>query len=80
MVASLSAICLAETCKEAKIAGKVIEKGDGYIKAVQIPTSPEIQILVENTNVERAQEYAKIAKENNITLEEAALLMAEHLK
>ena len=57
---------------EARSAGQVGEKMDGYLGAVGTP-SPAVQRMVNDINIKRRDVYAARAKAANATLEEYAL-------
>jgi uncharacterized protein YdbL (DUF1318 family) len=78
--ALLAALCLglapgvawALGLDEAKSAGQVGERVDGYVGAVQPDSSGEIRELVKRVNRGRREKYSGIATENGISVEAVA--------
>jgi uncharacterized protein YdbL (DUF1318 family) len=64
---------------DAKTAGLVGERPDGYIGAVGPDPTPETQQLVANINTKRKLEYSRIAKESGTTVEAVAALAGAKL-
>ncbi|MDD5586840.1 MAG: YdbL family protein [Alphaproteobacteria bacterium] len=62
---------------EARGAGLVGEKPDGYVAAVK--PSPEVQSLVAEVNAKRRQEYARISKQNGQPADVVAKLAAQQV-
>jgi len=56
---------------DARNAGQVVEKSDGYVKASG-SVAPNVQKLVADVNKRRKSAYQKIAKKNGITIEQVA--------
>jgi hypothetical protein len=56
------------TLDEAKAQGLVGERPDGYVGAVQANPSAEVKALVEQVNARRTEVYAKIAKEEGVSV------------
>jgi len=59
---------------EARSAGQVGEKADGYAAALK--SSPEVTALVADVNAKRKQEYTRISKENGQPADVVAKLAA----
>lgn len=64
----------AATLDEAKAAGQIGEKQDGYIGLVQASVPADVMALVENVNAQRRARYEEIAKENGIAVQDVAKL------
>lgn len=65
---------IAATLDEAKAAGQIGEKQDGYIGLVQASVPADVAALVESVNAQRRARYEEIAKENGIAVEDVAKL------
>ena len=70
----INGIASAQTLEEAKSAGLIGEKRDGYIGFVQANPPATIVALVNDVNRQRRARYEDIARENNITVNEVAQL------
>ena len=64
----------AATLDEAKAAGQIGEKQDGYIGLVHSNVPADVAALVESVNAQRKARYEQIAQENNISLQDVAKL------
>ncbi len=64
----------AATLEEAKAAGLIGEKQDGYIGLVQANVPADVVALVADVNAQRRQRYEQIARENGIDVREVAKL------
>ncbi len=64
----------AATLDEAKAAGQIGEKQDGYIGLVQASVPADVMALVESVNAQRRARYEEIAKENGIAVQDVAKL------
>ncbi len=64
----------AVTLDEAKAAGQIGEKQDGYIGLVQASVPADVAALVESVNAQRRARYEEIAKENGIAVQDVAKL------
>jgi uncharacterized protein YdbL (DUF1318 family) len=62
---------------EARTQGLVIERQDGYIKAVN--NDSKVQELVNKVNAVRKAEYQRISKENGQPVEVVAKIAAEEI-
>lgn len=65
---------IAATLDEAKAAGQIGEKQDGYIGLVQASVPADVVALVESVNAQRRVRYEQIAAENGIPVSEVAKL------
>lgn len=72
LLASHSAF--AATLEEAKAAGQIGEKQDGYIGLVQNNVPADVAALVESVNAQRRARYEQIANENGIPVGDVAKL------
>jgi hypothetical protein len=65
---------------DAKAAGLIGERPDGYVAAVEPNPSPEIAALVERINSKRRAAYAEIAAEDGVPVDQVAALTAEKIR
>ncbi len=70
----ISGSAFAATLEEAKAAGQIGEKQDGYIGLVQASVPADVVALVESVNAQRRARYEQIANENGIPVSEVAKL------
>lgn len=68
---------LAATLEEAKAAGQIGEKQDGYIGLVQGNVPADVAALVESVNAQRRARYEQIAASNGIAVADVARLAFE---
>ena len=64
---------------EAKAAGLVGERPDGYLGIVASDASAEVRSLVDGINAKRRNEYRRIAQRRGITLSQAEVVIGEQL-
>jgi len=64
----------AQTLEEAKSAGLIGEKSDGYIGLVQSNAPAAVVALINDVNRQRRARYEQIARENGITVQDVAQL------
>ena len=64
----------AATLEEAKTAGQIGEKQDGYIGLVQSNVPADVVALVNDVNSQRRARYEQIARENGIAVQDVAKL------
>lgn len=76
MVVGMSA-AFALDLHDARRAGVVGEKTDGYVAAIQ--SSPEVETLVADVNRRRKEEYARIAAQNGQSVDVVAKLAAAQI-
>ena len=70
----LASVAIAQSLDEAKAAGLIGEKNDGYIGLVQ-PDAPQAVVdLVRDVNRQRRARYEQIARDNNISVTAVAQL------
>jgi len=74
-----AAPALADAVDDAKAAGLVGEKPDGYLGAVPANPPANIAKLVADTNAKRRQAYADIAAQTGTTVEAVAAIAAQKL-
>lgn len=77
LIALLACPAFALELHQARSAGLVGEKADGYVVARK--PSAEVNALVAEVNAKRQQEYARISKENGQTVDVVAKLAAEQI-
>jgi uncharacterized protein len=65
---------------DAKAAGLVGERPDGYVAAVQPNPPPDIAALVKEINAKRRAAYADIAAKQNVPAEQVGAVTAEKIK
>lgn len=70
----------ADQLDDAKDAGQIGERPDGYVAAVEQRPSADIEALVETINNKRRLAYAKIAASENVPVEQVGALAAEKIK
>lgn len=69
-----STTAMAQTLEEAKAAGIIGEKSDGYIGLVQSNAPAAVVALVNDVNRQRRERYQQIAQENGIAVQDVAQL------
>lgn len=67
----------AVTLQEAKAQGLVGEQRDGYVGLVVSNAPAEVVALVRDVNEQRRQRYQQIAQQNNISIEQVAMVAYE---
>lgn len=67
-------VAFAQNLEEAKAAGLVGEKSDGYIGLVEPDAPQALTDLVNDINRQRRARYEQIARDNNISVNEVAQL------
>jgi uncharacterized protein len=65
---------------DAKAAGQIGERPDGFVAALQPNPAPNIAALVRQINAKRLAAYEKIAAEENVSVEQVGALAAEKIK
>lgn len=70
----LAGNAFAATLDEAKAAGQIGEKQDGYIGLVQADAPADVVALVNDVNAQRRQRYQEIAQQNGIPVSEVIKL------
>jgi uncharacterized protein len=65
---------------DAKAAGLIGERPDGFVAAVQPSPPPDIAAIVQQINAKRRAAYEKIAAEENVSAEQVGALAAEKIK
>ncbi len=75
----LPAVTLALTLDEAKAAGWVGERPDGYVGLVRSDAPPGTRDLVNRINAERRANYAAIAARTGTTAEKVGLVAGQKL-
>lgn len=64
---------------DAKKAGSVGERPDGYLGVVAKDAGPDVKALVKQINAKRKQSYGQIAKKRGASVEEVAALAGAKL-
>lgn len=62
----------AQTLHEAKAAGLIGERNDGYLGYVVTPPSDDIKALVEDVNKRRKAKFSETAKNNDLETQQVA--------
>ncbi len=70
---------LAEAKTNAKEAGWIGERPDGYLGLVKSDTPDDIKKLVQNINAKRRERYLEIAKKNGTKLESIQVIVGAKL-
>jgi hypothetical protein len=65
---------------DAKAAGLIGERPDGYVAAVQPNPPPEIAALVKEINAKRRAAYEDIAAKENVPIDQVGAVTAEKIK
>lgn len=65
---------------DAKAAGLIGERPDGFVAAVQPNPPPDIAAIVQQINAKRLAAYEKIAAEENVSVDQVGALAAEKIK
>lgn len=74
LLVTFSGAAFAQTLEEAKAAGIIGEKRDGYIGLVQDSAPAAVVELVADVNRQRRERYQQIARENGISVQDVAQL------
>jgi uncharacterized protein len=69
----------AQSLDEAKAAGQVGERIDGYVGVVDASTPGDVRAMVDQVNAERRQKYAEIAAERGTSVEAVAQIAGQKL-
>jgi uncharacterized protein YdbL (DUF1318 family) len=75
----LPAVALAGPLDDAKAAGMVGERVDGYLGVVRATASTEIRVLVDRINQKRRTKYAEVAAEREVSIEVVAAIAGQKL-
>ena len=65
---------------DAKAAGLIGERPDGYVAAVQPNPAPDIAALVADINAKRRAAYQDIAAKENVPVDQVGALTAEKIR
>jgi len=71
---------LAAPLDDAKAAGLIGERPDGYVAAVAANPSPDVAVIVRQINTKRRAAYVEIAAQENVSVEQVGALAAEKIK
>lgn len=80
MLVGLIGVAAAAPLEDAKAAGLIGERPDGYVAAVQPSPPPDIAALVQQVNSKRRAAYADIAAKEGVPLEQVGALTAEKIR
>jgi uncharacterized protein YdbL (DUF1318 family) len=69
----------ADSLEEARAAGQVGERADGYIALVDSNASADVKKLVDDVNSQRRAAYQKIAGEKGVPAEQIGAITAEKI-
>ncbi|MBX7146150.1 MAG: YdbL family protein [Alphaproteobacteria bacterium] len=69
----------AQSLDDAKAAGLIGEKNDGFVGAVKQPADAKITSLIETINAKRQKAYQDIAGKQNVPVEQVGALAAEKI-
>ena len=67
----------ADSLDDARAAGLIGERPDGYVAAVSPSPAPNVQQMVDTINAQRRKVYEQLAGEKGVPVEEVAALAAE---
>jgi uncharacterized protein YdbL (DUF1318 family) len=70
---------LAQSLDQAKAAGLVGEKVDGFVGVVDANAPAEVRAMVERINAERRAKYAEIAQKQNAPMDAVAKIAGQKL-
>jgi uncharacterized protein YdbL (DUF1318 family) len=79
LLAVPTGVALADQLADAKKAGSVGERPDGYLGLVQQSAGAEVKALVESINGKRREEYRAIAEKRGTSVEAVAALAGAKL-
>ncbi|HEU4431370.1 MAG TPA: YdbL family protein [Myxococcota bacterium] len=79
LVLAIALPALALDLDEARAKGKLGERSDGYVAAVDDSPSQEVSQLAEQVNAQRRAHYAEIAKKTGAPVEAVAALAGQKL-
>ena len=79
LVLAIALPALALDLDEARAAGKIGERSDGYVAAVKDSPSAEVKALVADINAKRRAAYEEIAKRNGAPVEAVAALAGQKM-
>jgi uncharacterized protein YdbL (DUF1318 family) len=74
-----TAPALADSLDEARAAGLVGERPDGYVAPVSGSAPADIMSLIQSVNSQRKQKYQQIANEKGVPVEQVGALTAEKI-
>ena len=77
LLAVPSGLALADQLGDAKKAGSVGERPDGYLGVVDNNAGPEVKALVKEINEKRREKYGAIAKKRGTSVKAVAALAGE---
>ncbi|MGE0119979.1 MAG: YdbL family protein [Dongiaceae bacterium] len=80
MLGSMATAAWSAPLDDAKAAGLIGERPDGYVAAVQSNPPPDIARLVQEVNAKRRAAYEDIAAKQGVPLEQVGALTAEKIR
>lgn len=79
LMLALAAPAMADPLDDARAAGQIGERPDGYVSAVSPNAPGNIQALVQSTNAKRLKAYQDIAAKQGVPVEQVGALTAEKI-
>ncbi|HNB27889.1 MAG TPA: YdbL family protein [Alphaproteobacteria bacterium] len=76
---AFAAPAMADPLDDARAAGQIGERPDGYVAAVSGSAPGDIQALVQSTNAKRQKAYQDIATKQGVPVEQVGALTAEKI-
>jgi uncharacterized protein YdbL (DUF1318 family) len=79
LVLAFAVPAMADPLDDARAAGQIGERPDGYVGAVSANAPANIKSLVQSTNAKRLAVYTDIAQKQGVPVEQVGALTAEKL-
>lgn len=79
MLAFAAPAAMADPLDDARAAGQIGERPDGYVAAVNPGAPGNIQALVQSTNAKRQKAYQDIATKQGVPVDQVGALTAEKI-
>lgn len=79
LLLAVAAPAMADPLDDARAAGQIGERPDGYVSAVNPGAPGDIQALVQSTNAKRLKAYQDIAAKQGVPVEQVGALTAEKI-
>jgi uncharacterized protein YdbL (DUF1318 family) len=74
-----AAPAMADSLDDARAAGLVGERPDGYVAAVSASAPADVLSLVQSVNAQRMEKYQQIANEKGVPVEQIGAITAEKI-
>lgn len=74
-----AAPAMADALDDARAAGQIGERPDGYVAAVNPGAPANIQSLVQSVNAQRMEKYQQISNEKGVPIEQIGAITAEKI-